>query len=516
MTEFVQGELFSDSRKMDEPAEVVETREEPRKETEVVKEERQLPELPADAPFNFNLVTATDEEIETLNEKYEFKGARAYEPTEKAIARLKGARSAADSRLFSWLHHPDDRVVMALMEDSTFGNKGWGKASELIGGAVTARGIHRATTDNVLWNPILDRAAKTGNWGTYYRGSVDYDTHEEGKLDGFPKHGPSTTPTKQAEKLIPWIKKQKDPNVFEHLLRFEHRTIREQVFQNAECLTIDFIRKALEETPGIGSYIAKNRSLTQEQIRWLFEWGVQEIDDADGRQESEDDNHLSWWQGRGGPVLESLERMGRDLPADLRERLLEITKRPMKEKVSSARYAWRVLSNKVDEMDEEGLLQMAKTYDKNVWGIEKICKAPAATPAVWLAALKATPKASLRRWMAEQPQALEDPDVCAALERSSQLKVIDKVIEKSEGKKFRKMFRKVATKSPARAVEILDSEEQDRKVREDLEKEDLVPILRGEDKEARVRAVTAMGHVGSDKKDQTEKKKKKKKKGRGR
>lgn len=90
------------------------------------------------------------------------------EDSATAIQRIREAKSAVDDRLRSWVFHPDEAVVTAILENEEFTSIDREQGGLLMASLYT-RAADDAAREGVLWNPLLDQLATTSrnHYGGY-------------------------------------------------------------------------------------------------------------------------------------------------------------------------------------------------------------------------------------------------------------------------------------------------------------------------------------------------------------
>lgn len=183
-------------------------------------------------------------------------------PVEKALHLARTTKNISDKRLDFFIHHPDERVPIALTENPER-DRGWGwarrkgRAQRML----YERAIRDADIENVVWTPLLDALASNNVWPSkpYYvqKGSA----------------GDIQTASARARALVPWIEQQTDPGAFEDLWEFRYKQIRECVARHARCLNAAWIHRILQDVDLI-SDLADNPWLTQDQRQQLHDWAL--------------------------------------------------------------------------------------------------------------------------------------------------------------------------------------------------------------------------------------------------
>lgn len=124
--------------------------------------------------------------IDSLNDAEGLKGARRYVPTPAALSALSTLASASDDRLRSFLFHPDERVVLALLKDSRLlPRRSEAQVSDRVASILAAafgRATSSAASEGVYWNPVLEVLASRYHWVM----SASTSSHRQGVDDDYP------------------------------------------------------------------------------------------------------------------------------------------------------------------------------------------------------------------------------------------------------------------------------------------------------------------------------------------
>lgn len=224
---------------------------------------------------------ATDHEIEEINQKQGWSGARRLEPTRQAIQRIRTQKSASEDRFQSWLAHPDERVQMAMVEERKNETAPWGgpqeetrRRGQELGGQVAGQLLQ----EDVCWNPVIDALAANGLYPYHRTGGVGKKT--------LKRHD------QQLEPLQHFIEKVQDFSTLQPLLVFQSPTLRDGLASHP-----DLPPQALEElkdTPTAMAKIGRQEHLHDTTREQTFQWVINVLDHL--REQAEEQNPRDWPQ----------------------------------------------------------------------------------------------------------------------------------------------------------------------------------------------------------------------------
>jgi hypothetical protein len=205
---------------------------------------------PNHRPFTLATTTATQGEIAHRNREQNRTGPAAHEATISAIARIHRQWSATHKRLDSWVTHPDERVVIALLDNL-------GHASRISDDQVAAlarRAMQRANDQQVLWTPLLDAVVRRLPFRIYdvarFRDFVAFIHRNE-------------------QAVGRWVKTSASAKDLSDLLTFRTSSIRNQIAANATRLDVPMVQSLMG-----GSWhdaaLAENSALSDEVLDVLL------------------------------------------------------------------------------------------------------------------------------------------------------------------------------------------------------------------------------------------------------
>lgn len=242
--------------------------------------------------------TATDEEIQKINQQKGRTGARRLEPADAAIKRLKNQKTANDDRFCSWLTHPDERVQIALADQ--WPEAGWwqqdrnGRSQRST--ILLQRALQQAQQEELCWTPVLDRIATRG---------------------AYPWNWPSDrtaqmpSPDKVLEPLNDLIYRAEDFEDIKFLLEFTFPKIREWLAVRPD-LPAEAIDE-LQETHWAMNHVGAQERLEPGVAERTFEWVIDTLHQARqiGEQPSTEteEETRKYWDQQARACLEVLGRL---------------------------------------------------------------------------------------------------------------------------------------------------------------------------------------------------------------
>lgn len=437
-------------------------------------QEELFPDLPADfqtapaaprsqLPFRTQFRTTTDLEIEQLNRRYNLKGSRAYLPTASAIDKARSSKSMVPARLEALLEHPDERVPAALIDNSiavqsTSPNR-FGVEGSQLRYLLYQRAIRDAESEGVVWTPVLDKLAAESLWPT-----ADYSSYGRTRFSILQATKPLVSAAAQVEKLIPWIREQRDPGRLRSLLHFAYEGVLETVARYATCLDEALIDDLLQRSPHLGYHLAANPSLTKAQVDHLVRWAIAKLDDPSAIRRHRTRSTTSLPRHARDMLLE-LHEHGWLLDRTAREELLRIAqnqpvpKAPRKlddsERIEASQAAKSVLLGLGDDLEPEILLRLYDAFKTDADDVRRIVAHPAATLEIRRHIVSECGFYQVRDYLSQSPELRNDPVIRAALVRSSAPSVLLRLCEDAEPSEFRRLFRKLARRDPLSALRLI-------------------------------------------------------------
>lgn len=203
---------------------------------------------PVAPPFRTTLRCLTDEAIAERNRAEGRKGALAFQPVEEAVESITTARAPTRQRVLSWVQHPDERVVLALLDyersinlrnyvsregvppKKERGIERTGPAYRHLSQHLEDRALDDAEAEGVLWTPVLDalHAIQPGPGRLCYRGEdVNFFYRSEDR-------------TGRLQALSRWAASQEEPDALLPLLAFESKEAQRTFLQEVPGLPRPF------------------------------------------------------------------------------------------------------------------------------------------------------------------------------------------------------------------------------------------------------------------------------------
>lgn len=417
---------------------------------------------PAELPYRVSFRTVSDDQIAQINREHGFKGARAYLPVEHAVEMASEAKSLIDARLTAFLEHPDERVPCALMQNRR-SKKPWGIGAraydrgKLVRDTLYQRAMDEAERDGVVWTQMLDTLASRRLW--------PYVNYQGQSYTFAPQTNRPTraliSPYDQAAKLIPWIEAQTDPALIHPLLNFGFDRIAELVARHTACLDDSLLDRLLKQWR-LGRDIARNRFLTDAQVRKLIDWALELLKSKPASVYSRRDYEHS--ARYGADTLVALHEPGHRIDAATRDALMDMVKpKPTKYRygysnryieISTSEAALSALLG-LEDLEPERLLALYETLKGEQDHVMSIIKHPAATVEIWRHVATTSGFFPVREYLSKQPAALEDETIRASLAKSSSASVLAGLAFDASPDEFAKYFRLILRRDASEAFRIL-------------------------------------------------------------
>lgn len=465
-----------------------------------------------DFPFRFGLLEAGTEEIERQNREQGFKGARKLKPTPEAIEMASSAKTAVPKRLRSWLRHPDERVVQALLQNE---NTPWRtrKDQDLIAQCLVGQGQKSGEKHENLWNPLLDWALSPApgdrSYGNFWNKWVDHCPSPDGFL----------------EQVGQWVSQQTNPNRIQPLLAYQSPEFLQTVARHLSCWDEGLITELLTRDCAVA--LAENRYLGHPAKTFLIEASLGELQAQQQRHHNKENIHGDF---QPAAVLRTLiHRHNKDHREAVKfnrvpfrdrhvQALLDIAHN---QKEDGQKGYWhpggqaaRLLIGIENEelIDEDMLLEVYPRIRDEQRKVISLLRHPLATVRLWKQVLKDSSLFPVRKFITKdmedtyhgqqnpnwsqrhkklQEAVLQDPECQEVLRSSQSLDVRIRLFQQEGGSpdEFYELVQKAMDKNPHRTAELLAEASPEHL--EPLTREDLLPLLTHEDQQVRQLAMRA-------------------------
>lgn len=432
-------------------------------------------------PFQREPRRATPAHLDSLNDAQGLKGARAFREPQDSAELARTAKSMVPDRLESLLLHPDERVPLALLSNRQ-NPRPWDKAGyrKRVVDVLYQRAMQTAEHNGVLWSPLLDRLAVKRAWpgnfyshhGRNYPWNVDETPYAEAPVQ-------VRSAEDQAERLVPWIQEQTDPDVVGDLWAFRYHGVKRRLAEHASCLTPEWIARVLAESE-FAPWLARNPSLTPAQREQVAEWALKLFEDPNVAPLTEPAGQ------HARRALVALDAAMGSVAESVKERLLEVARAPEgPQEASSGRPTYRrrlaatAARQTLVELASTEPALLARLYDaapEETDIVMAIVKHPNANCPVWRHVVRDTSYFPVRDYLSDVPEARTDPVIRSVLAGSSSDSVLLELCKDASPAEFSRHFRKVVDKDAAAAVQLLVDDEIDPAV---VSEEDLLRILEG-------------------------------------
>lgn len=200
-------------------------------------------------PYCVVPVTVSQGELAYINKQNRRLGAASYEAPLIAIARIGTQASASAKRLDSWVTHPDERVVIALLDRDL--HRATLSEAQVIG--LARRALEGARSKDVVWTPLLDALSF----------NLPFEVPRNAEMQEV-----LTLIIQSEEALRRWIRTSAAPADLASLMNFRSSPVRDQLAADAPCLDVATV-KALAGCPWRDSAMATNPALTGATIAAL-------------------------------------------------------------------------------------------------------------------------------------------------------------------------------------------------------------------------------------------------------
>lgn len=398
------------------------------------------------APYRTEPRTASEDVIDALNKAEGNEHSQRYEPAEAAKKRIRKQVSANPARVRSWTRHPDETVVLELLN-----KHGWVRQNErmqktfveaerdLVSEEVGRRALADAKHEGVVWTPLLDHFASGRFWS--------------------PRHvwdGPDIE--EHIAELRPWLEARMDPRALESLLDFGCSELVRFVLKNAPVVDQGLVDIASEKHPSELCMLVGNPNLPDPVAGKLVSQSADVLASVDQRAYAGD-------VPASIRVLQAATKADHELPDDLRERALGALRRVAEERDGKLTFvATRVLDVLLQTdglLDEENLLQMWGWLDpeEDTSSVRSLIRHPAAGARLWTDILSETGHFKLRKAVLRLQRARQNEEVRKRLAETTSGKLLATLCRASRGEELQDYFHRLSRHDPVRALNLFDANE---------------------------------------------------------
>lgn len=238
-------------------------------------------------PFRTGVRPIPADAIEQANRRLGLKGARRFSAS--ALWDVQRAGSAARSRLYSWIEHPDEDVAATLARRA-FDSPPWKREDvRYVGDALIARALRDAQAEGLAWTPLLDAIASRHLWPHVFTTEPGTETYE---WPGLPGDEPRELPhfrnaETQIEPLLEWIASETDPAALRDLFSFSYARIFDHIAEHARAIDETVVRMLLGRQDRLAVLLTSNPHLSRDLADQLHAWALGSLVGRDARGRSE-------------------------------------------------------------------------------------------------------------------------------------------------------------------------------------------------------------------------------------
>jgi hypothetical protein len=363
---------------------------------------------------------ATVEEIRARNEQWKANGVRgrASEDVPAAIRDASTAERATITQLRSWLLHPDERVVRAVLDNPA---KPWQGTHEwFVRCALLLRAEQANLQEGITWNPTLDWIAEPGFQAEPQQVDRWNDTQEEPILT----RAAWTYSAECQSRIRTHLAAAEDEPVAVQLLAFPNRTL-SAVFAEAATISDAWIDAAAERPWFLWSALGNPR-LRPEQARRMLDLAILRILSGGAGEDAWVYSHIVTAYDRKYGV-----------PKDVRDRLLAAFQelRRNEGRIAAHRLEYTLTSLPRSPADE--LIQTYAPGDTSREAMIRLAGHPNASLELLRMLARDSGDFHLRSKLAGREDALADPEIAAELLKSSSAEIRQAFILKGSGEQLR-------------------------------------------------------------------------------
>lgn len=464
----------------------------------------------SDEEFRYTTVLrrASDALVRKRNRLESLSGARRYQSTERAVQSAGEQKTAVSDRLWSWIHHPDERVLLALLRNP----------HRLIGRHKDARLSMRRT----IWLRAMASLEREGaQYGLLVDAGYDADIGQPRAGRTRPDSARIDVPPHWVEEaglgdvgvvgfiedaigqhVTPWLARAEHDEIRRFLDAFPSRAVRRHAATHASDLDEAVVDLVMQDDVA-GRFLARNAALEPGPAGRLMDIAIDMI-----AERVEDELPSRSRRGRkrrvGHEAMATLQALGaRGVPLEPRhvERLLDLVA-PAPEHVFGSWQSWAAAyaligSRGLEPAHVMFLLERVADTERTR-ALRDIGLHPDSDESVWFALLshaRARRSAHVMEAAAKDPRLAGHPEIGALVAASARRSVEDALIEHGGAEAFGAVYHRVVERDPERVARAL--RQRDQAVLARLDPADLVPLLRHEDHEVRMLATRAMAGTRS-------------------
>jgi hypothetical protein len=396
-----------------------------------------------------------------------------------ALRAVSRARSAPQKERLEWALHEDERYAIALA-NTVWLREGQSIHQNEIAAVLAVRGILAARREGNCWNPILDGVARGPNPGL---GDMKFAAT---RLGVDPAEVAVTPLSRLLEPLARWLDEQADAARVMDLLEFRAPDVLQLVARRAP-LNPELTSRLVERDAQLADGILVNVRLDRASAETLFEWAFRSVTNPKARR-------IETY----ARTVARIDEMGhRPIRRDEIEFLLSFAEDHSNGTLSTGYPRWRAvdalirLRRHLRTSDVHRVLSQAV-----VWGgfIDGLIEAPACDVEAAREALRVSRSGQLREYVARVPEWRRDPEIRAALLRSSKIEVLAPLMDETiSDEEFRRLYRKLLRQRGEYAA--LTFLEKSPVAGARLTPADLEPLLTSSKPETRLRAIALLSAV---------------------
>lgn len=393
--------------------------------------------------------------------------------------------------LLWWIFHPSEHVVLDFLEATFDQGPCRSRTEAQLRLAGYWRGM-QALGAGEVWNPLLDRLAHQQAWPTGEQGDLLSQqpggrvVFESAQRLGWNGPAPNTRlqqPHLQIEKLIPWLRHQAEDTHLQTLLEFDYGELRQLVCQQHPRPDLEWARQIVQHAPETTPNLARNEKLGPGPAQFLMDWAV-EHRNLKGLLETGE--KVPGWVG----TLEALGARGNSMPVSIENELLRLYQTADEpETLTDTMAGWMLTT--LPGLSSELLQEIYEETDRDFQ--REMLRARSSGSEFWHYALRQWDTIAREDafYLLDQPDARQSPEL-----RKLLLELEDPVFLKAlfphlRGTQERRHgFRQLSRQKGEDALALL---EQDPDLAQQLQYEDLTPLLESPQPRLRARALRWLG-----------------------
>lgn len=405
---------------------------------------------PSGVPYRTELRTLIDEEVREINKQEGHAGARKYSNPDTAIGKARTAKSANRDNFESYIYHPDERVPIALLDNTNSPNPLYERYGESYN-RLPKRAVEEAQQEGVLWTPLLDRLSSDSRFGQAMSRSSSHVV---------------------IEKLLEWVRTRTSVEDLRGLFRFQSEHLMTQIGENLPFMTPELFELSTKSPWTLVGLARNEQVLDTDLARRLRLWALKTLRKSSSRTGYTSVEYKVNSHARiAGHVINGLLVSGQGVDDRLYRRLFGLMTRtiPESEEVTelpsihysqhSGRYStWAAVAKALTfggrTVPVQVQQELYSRVQKSPEHIKEIISSAHTALETKRHIAKDSSIFSVREALMKDPASMEDEEIRDVLHGSTSKKAILALLKDAEGSEYVDLFTKLKAKDEEAATRV--------------------------------------------------------------